>query len=146
MSNTDKPWEKLNINVNDFTNDEWGFLERRFDKLGTPGFTELIIPVKAPHMLGHALEVDAKVDLYRGEDGQLLCVYISYVENNVVKPFMLIVHPDYQRQGIATMVINHSREEFAFEQGHEYNISEGLTNINTTTAAATWAKKYIENL
>lgn len=139
----------LKLNVNDSVTLDWNYLENRFGKLGTPGFTQLITPIRAPHMLGHTLEVDAKVDLYRGEDGQLLCVYISYVENNVVKPFILIVHANYQRQGIATMVIDHSREQFAFEKGYEYNLNEGLDSLNAmhpTQAIENWVNKYINNI
>lgn len=139
----------LNLNINDSVTLDWNSLENRFDKLGTPGFTQLIIPIRAPHMLKHTLEVDAKVDLYRAEDGQLLCVYISYVENDVVKPFILIVHPDYQRQGIATMVINRSREQFAFEKGYEYNLDKGLNSLNDmrpTQAIENWVNKYIKNI
>jgi GNAT superfamily N-acetyltransferase len=144
MSNA--PWENLNVNINDFTTSEWSFLESRFIKLGTPGFTQVVLPVKAPHMVGHDLTENVKFDLYRGEDGQLLCVYGTYIKAGVQKPFILMVHPDYQRQGIATIVLDHSREEFVFEKGYEYNLNEGLNNVNTTQAAASWAKKYIENI
>lgn len=139
----------LNIKVSQSATLDWDSLERRFIKVGNPGFSQIIMPIKAPHLFGHDLDQDVKVDLYRGEDGQLLCIYISYIENKIVKPFILIVHPDHQRQGIATMVINHSREQFALEHGHEYNLSEGLSSLNDmrpSQAIANWLNKYIENI
>lgn len=140
---------RINLEVHESANLNWSDLEGRFSKFGVPGFSQTTMLIRAPHMLGHNLEQDVKVDLYRGNDGQLLCIYISYVENEIVKPFILIVHPDHQRQGIATMVINHSREQYAAEKGHQYNIEEGLININDmrpSQAIANWLNKYIENI
>ena len=139
----------INIIVNESVTLDWDVLEHRFGKMGTPGFTKLEFPLKAPHMIKNSLEVNAKADLYRKEDGQLVCVYISYIEDGVVKPFVLMVHPDYQRQGIATMVINNSREQFASEQRREYNLEQGLSNLNDmrpSQAIANWLNKYIENI
>jgi GNAT superfamily N-acetyltransferase len=139
----------INLKVNESATLDWNSLETRFIKVGNPGFSQIIMPIKAPHLFKHNLDQDVKVDLYRGEDGQLLCIYISYVKNGVVKPFMLIVHPEHQRQGIATMVINHSREQFVLEHGHEYNISEGLNDIDDmplSQAVVNWLNKYIENI
>jgi hypothetical protein len=47
------------------------------------------------------------------------------------------------------MVINHSREQFVLEHGHEYNISEGLNDIDDmplSQAVVNWLNKYIENI
>ena len=143
-ASVDKPWENLDTNIQDFTFAEWAFLESRFGEFGEPGFSKQTTPATAPHLFGHEDSVDVNIDLYRGEDGLLLCVYGSYIKDGVQKPFMLNVHPDYQNMGIASKVLDYSREEFLNERGYEYDFNEGLLGVKSTAAGAGWAQKYIE--
>ena len=142
-ANVDKPWENLDTNIQNFTFAEWAFLESRFGEFGEPGFSKQTTPATAPHLFGHEDSVDINLYLYRGEDGLLLCVYGSYIKDGVQKPFMLNVHPDYQNMGIASKVLDYSREEFLNERGYEYDFNEGLLGVKSTPALASFAQKYL---
>jgi|LakMenEpi03Aug12_release.lakeMendotaPanAssembly.Ray.scaffolds.fasta_scaffold446512_3 GNAT superfamily N-acetyltransferase len=143
-ANVDKPWENLDTNVQDFTFAEWSFLEYRFGEFGEPGFSKQTIPAAAPHLFGHENSVDVNILLYRGEDGLLLCVYGSHVNDGVKKPFMLNVHPDYQKMGIASKVLDYEMDDFKSERGHDYDFNEGLLEVKSTEAGAIWARRFIE--
>lgn len=119
----------------------WWHHEQRFGEFGTPGFTKTTNKIKHSSFFGHDEEVDGTVYLYRGEDGTLKCVYIYYMQDGQPKPFILDVHPDYQRQGIATMVINESLKDF----GPGYDYVNQLKDLQLTLASANWANKFVKN-
>lgn len=143
-ANVDKPWENLDTNIQDFTFAEWSFLESRFGEFGEPGFSKQTTLATAPHLFGHEDSVDVNILLYRGEDGLLLCVYGSYVKSGVKKPFMLTVHPDYQKMGIASKVLDYEMNDFKNERGYDYDFSDGLLGVKSTEAGAIWARRFIE--
>jgi len=55
---------------------------------------------------------------------------------------MLDVHPDYQRQGVATMVVNESLIDF----GDNYDFETQLRDLNITISSANFANKFIKNI
>ena len=146
MSNTNEnqPWMNLNTNVQDFTFDEWAFMESRFGEFGEPGFSRQNTFAQAAHLFGDDGVVDVNILLYRGEDGLLLCVYGSHVKDGVKKPFMLNVHPDYQKMGIASKVLDYEMDDFKSERGYDYDFSDGLLGVKSTEAGAIWARRFIE--
>jgi|688.fasta_scaffold153279_4 GNAT superfamily N-acetyltransferase len=124
----------------------WDFFEGKFGEFGTPGFSEQILPARFPHIFGHNDELNVKVTLYRGEDGQLLCVVARYFneENNIEKPFIFDVHPDYQRQGIGTKVADYVFEQIKDEAGEDFDYPKSWENIDLTLASANFANKYVK--
>lgn len=102
----------------------WDAFERRFGEYGTPGFTELVAPAKST-MFGHNDYQDVYYIFYRGEDGKLL--FISgrfYDESNKRKPFIFMAHPDHQRQGLGTKMLNYIEENFIAEEGSRYGFTD----------------------
>lgn len=124
----------------------WSFFEGKFGEFGTPGFSEQILPARFPHIFGHNNEINVKTTLYRGEDGQLLCVVARYLneENNIEKPFIFDVHPDYQRQGIGTKVADYILGQIENEHGADFDYPTSWANIDITLASANFANKYVK--
>ena len=143
-ANADKPWENLDTNIQDFTFAEWAFLESRFGEFGEPGFSRQNLAAQAKHLFGHEEQDNVNILLYRGDDGMLLCVYGSHVKSGVKKPFMLTVHPDFQKMGIASKVLDYEMDDFKNERGYDYDFSDGLMGVKSTEAGAIWARRFIE--
>jgi GNAT superfamily N-acetyltransferase len=129
MSNTNQNnhIKDLNINVNesnDFAILEWPFLERRFDKVGTPGFTQVTSPVKAPHIFKKDSSVDVIFTLYRNEEGLLLGVHgFYYDESNIRHPLMITVHPEHRGKGIGTQIALYLEQQFIAQEGSKYGFT-----------------------
>jgi hypothetical protein len=127
---------------------EWAFFEQKFGEFGEPGFTEQTHPARFPGIFGHNDSVDVRFTLYRGEDGQLLFVHGCYIDvndNNLQKPFVWNAHPDYQRQGIGTMVANYIKSRYEQENGTEFTYSESLSGTKYNAAGANFANKFVNN-
>jgi GNAT superfamily N-acetyltransferase len=119
--------ENLNITVNeseDFAILEWPFLERRFDKVGTPGFTQVVSPVKAPHIFKQDSPVDVIFTTYRDENGLLIGVHgFYYDKSNIRHPLIITVHPDHRGKGIATQLALYLEQQFIAQEGHKYGFT-----------------------
>lgn len=124
---------------------EWAFFEQKFGEFGNPGFSEQILPGRFPGIIGHNNEVNIRFTLYRGEDGQLLCVHGCYIEDGIQKPFIFHVHPDCQRQGIGTTVANYIISRFEQENNSEFTYEQSWRNVVYTQPSANFANKYAKN-
>jgi len=121
----------------------WSFFEAKFGEFGTPGFSKQILPARFPHIFGHNNEINVETFLYRGEDGQLLCVVARYFneEQNIYKPFIFDVHPDHQRQGIGTKVADYILEN---EEVEDFDYTKSWSDTTVTLASANFANKYVK--
>jgi GNAT superfamily N-acetyltransferase len=142
MSSTD--WETITANL-DTTEDvwlQWWFnMEQKWGELGTPGISRISSPVRWERIFGHNEMEPVEWYLYRGEDGRLLGVYAYYIKDGQPKPVILNVHPDNQRQGIATQLIDKSLEDF----GDGYNFKQQTRDMDLTEASANFGNKYAQN-
>ena len=87
----------------------WLGWEDKFGEYGQPGFQTLNLAVTNTEFFGHNNPVDLEFHLLRGEDGLLLCINANYFdETGMIKPFIMRVHPDHQRKGIAKKVTEYS--------------------------------------
>jgi GNAT superfamily N-acetyltransferase len=138
-------WTDLSSNITP-TQDQlfqrWSIHEQRWGETGTPGITKTKTSITSVATFGHTNPVEGIVYLYRNEEGLLLCVYVYYIHNNQPKPWMLDVHPDYQRQGVATMVVNESLVDF----GGNYDFENQLRDLDITISSANFANKFIKNI
>lgn len=104
--------------------ENWDKFERKFGELGTPGFTEQTHSAKST-LFGHNNNVDIRYTLYRNEEGKLLFISGRYYdESNIRHPFVYMVHPDHQRQGLGTKMAVYLEEQFIAEEGHKYGFTE----------------------
>ena len=127
---------------------EWASFERKFGEFGSPGFTEQMFPARFPGIFGHNNTVNVRFTLFRGDDGQLLCVhgcYIDEYDNNLQKPFIWSVHPDHQRQGLGTMMADFVAARYKRENGTEFTFEQSLRNVTYTLPSANFANKYVKN-
>lgn len=125
----------------------WAFFEGKFGEFGVPGFTEQILPARFPHIFGHNNEINVNITLYRGEQGELLCVVGYYFDerDQIEKPFIFDVHPDHQRQGIGTHVAKHVIAELEIKTGKKLDYEKSWKNIDLTLPSANFGNKYIKN-
>jgi hypothetical protein len=127
---------------------EWFGLEQKFGEFGSPGFSEQTLPARFPGIFGHNNTVNVRFTLFRGDDGQLLCVhgcYIDEYDNNLQKPFIWNVHPDHQRQGIGTMMANFIRARYIRENGTEFTFEQSLRDVTYTLPSANFTNKFVGN-
>ena len=117
----------LNVNVNasdEFAILEWPVLERRFDKVGTPGFTQVVNSVKAPHIFKKDSPVDVTFTLYRSGEGLLIGIHgFYYDDSNVRHPLIITVHPDHRGKGIATQIALYLEQQFIAQEGQKYGFT-----------------------
>jgi GNAT superfamily N-acetyltransferase len=137
----------------DVSETEWESYEKRWGKYGTSGFTRLILAAAIPSIFGHSEPVDIIVDLYRGEDGQLLGIYYSQIVEgsmddgtlkNTQKPIMIYVHPHHQRKGIGTKMADNAVSKFLENQGYEWDYNLGLKELRATGSGSDFSNKYIQ--
>jgi len=124
---------------------EWASFEQKFGEFGSPGFSEQIFPARFPGIFGHNDQVNVRFTLYRAEDGLLLCVHGCYIEDGIQKPFIFNVHPDYQRQGIGTMVADYIIQRYKDENQSDFTYKESWQNVKYTDPSANFANKYAKN-
>jgi len=144
-TNSDTPWTEMLATISEQGFEQWAFFENRFGEYGEPGFTHGVFPAIAPHITGTSSQVDVGIYFYRGEDGALVGLYAWYEGDGVEKPFFLYVHPDHQRMGVATKLIDYRRARYVEEKGQEYNFADGMTGLKVTAAAAAFGEKYAKN-
>jgi GNAT superfamily N-acetyltransferase len=142
----ERVWEDVSPGRDDLGFQDWLTWETAFGEFGEPGYSEKVVGIGAAHIFGHTSHVDVRFTLLRNYDGLLVCVHGCYIDNDIQKPFALLVHPDHQRQGIGTMVMDYVRERFEVERGHEFTYEESLRNNEFTTSTAAFANKYIKNI
>lgn len=145
-TNSNTPWTEMVATISEQGFEQWAFFEHRFGEYGEPGFTHGVFPATAPHITGTNSQVDVGMYFYRGENGALLGLYGWYEDEGIEKPFFLYTHPDHQRAGIATMLIDHRRANYVLEKGEEYKFSDGMTGLKVTAAAASFGEKYAKNV
>jgi GNAT superfamily N-acetyltransferase len=148
MTENKKVWNDILPTVETPTFGEWLAMENLFGEFGEPGLTQSVRPVISLSFFGHLDSVDVKFTIYRGADGELLCVHGKYVdEENLVRPFILMVHPDHQGQGIGTMVVEFLLKEHEEERGYRYTWEETYSKQNRVTpAGATFINKWANSV
>lgn len=83
---------------------------------------------------------------YRGDDGKLLGVHIFFIdENGIYRTFVLITHPDHQRKGIATKLIDYDFKKYEEDTGKEFDYRKTWGDVTTTESAANFVNKYVRN-
>ena len=124
----------------------WDKFERKFGEFGTAGFTEQTHPAKS-NLFGHHNYVDVRYTLYRNDSGKLLFIHGCYIdENGLQKPFIWNVHPDYQRQGLATMMADYVIERYKNENNSDYTYEQSLRDTKYNEASANFTNKYVKNV
>lgn len=149
MTSENNTWENVSPSIEQTQENffsEWAGIERKFGEFGAPGYSEQTITVRNfAAIFGHSDPVDVRFTLYRGEDGLLLCIHGCYLENGIQKPFIYNVHPDYQRQGIGTMVANYIIARYEQEFGKPFSYTDSWQNVTYTLPSANFANKYATN-
>jgi GNAT superfamily N-acetyltransferase len=79
---------------------------------------------------------------YRGDDGQLLGVHAFFTnKDGVRKPFVLVVHPDHQRQGIGTKIADFIINQYEETHKTEFDYKSIWGDVRTTESAAMFVNK-----
>lgn len=150
--NTNRIWQEVSSGFEQAEEgyfQEWATFEYKFGEFGVSGFTEQTLPVKTKGIFGHDDQVDVRFTLYRNEDGKLLFVHGCYIDendNNIQKPFIWNVHPDYQRQGLATMMATYVIERYERENETEFTYDQSISGAKFNLASANFANKFISNV
>lgn len=137
MNEENKIWEDVSptLNVDHFH--DWIEMENLFGELGEPGLSQVTKVLSQPDNIRNIT-----FTLYRGESGQLLGVHGFYTEDNVQKPFILIVHPDHLRIGIATKIANFVTNQFVETKEREFDYEKSWRDIPVSESAASFMNKY----
>jgi GNAT superfamily N-acetyltransferase len=124
---------------------DWNMMEVLFGELGEPGFSEKVMALQWPTINPEYL-MDYTFTQYRDEDGLLVGVFANYIIDGVLIPFILIVHPDYQRTGIGTLLADFVIHAFEEKYSKTFLFHESWNNLPIVTEqAANWANKYVKN-
>ena len=135
-------WEDITPNVE--TSQEmwfnwWISLEKRWGEFGEPGINRQTTEMKWERVFGHTEMETVEWYLYRGDDGKLLGAYAYFIRDGQPAPFLLNVHPDHTRQGIATAMVNKSLEDF----GIGFDFLKQTRSMDATEDAALWGNDYV---
>lgn len=151
MDASKKTWTKLTANIElseeQFFN-EWFALETKFGEYGPPGITETYTNSRFPSINTIDNTADIRWTLYRAEDGKLVGLYGCYMNrDNLEQAFNIMIHPDYQRQGIATRIIEHNIERHKREQGKQVDFEKVIPQTNRVTGPGVeFANKLVQNV
>jgi GNAT superfamily N-acetyltransferase len=138
-------WQDVTGTHKELDLSDWAFMENRWGEFGEPGFTQMTLPMTAPHMTGVEGAVDSHWTFYRGDDGALLGVHARHIVDGVFKPIFIMVHPDHQRQGIGTKIADYITSKHLEETGTQFPYNEvwgALPADFITVPTANFVNKY----
>lgn len=142
-------WNDLTGTHPDLSLGDWATMENRWGEFGEPGFAQITHSFTSPPLTGVEGAVDATWSFSRGDDGALLAVYVHHMVSGVHTPIFFVTHPDHQRQGIGTRLIDYVFAKHKEEHGTEINYEESYATMAPsfhTTANANFTNKYIKNI
>ena len=91
-------------------------------------------------------KVPVTITSYRGDDGQLLGVHMFFIdENDVYRTFVLITHPDHQREGIGKKLMDYDIAKYEETTGEKFDYVKSWGDVTTTESAANFVNKYARN-
>ena len=123
---------------------DWLTCENILKEFGEPGFSNVVRVLSWPSISDSPISIEFTCS--RGEDGKLLGIAAHYTMDGIQKPFLFMVHPDHQRTGIGTKLIDHVAAEYASRNGHEYLYEQSWGDVEVSESAANWANKYVPSV
>ena len=114
--------------------------------LNNKGYSQRIKEVRSPKWGNSETIKPVRYTLFRDDNGYLICLHAGYVdENDVQRPWFIITHPNYQRQGYATRLADFIISQREEEIGQGFPYQDAWTNIEMTPASAGFANKYAKS-
>ena len=80
--------------------------------------------------------------MFRDDAGALICFCASYIVDGLQKPWLLMTHPDYQRQGYGTRLADYITNQRAEEISDAFPFAQAWGDVAMTASSAAFANKY----
>lgn len=126
----------------------WDDMVNIFDEidLNDKGYSQRIKEVRSPKWGNSETIKSVRYTLFRDDNGYLICLHAGYVdETGVQRPWFIVTHPNYQRQGYATRLADFITSQREEEIGQGFPYQDAWTNIEMTPASAGFANKYAKS-
>ena len=139
-------WSDFAANIDSFSMEFWEFAENNWGVIGDPGFSETTASIVAPHILEKNFPVNVRFTLFRNEEGKLITLHGCYIDDSgEQRPFVLVVHPDYQRAGMGSMMIDFIMTRYMNERGYYFDPHVSVKDTLLTAPVASFVNKYFKN-
>ena len=150
MSNdSESVWQELTGTHPELELQDWATINTIHGESEEPGITQKIIQLRGlSDLTGTEDSIQAVWTLYYGVDRGLQGAYLSHVVDEIHKPIFLIIHPDHQREGLATKIIDYIVSKYEEEHGVEFPHNESwgtMVPSFLTAATANFANKYVNS-
>jgi hypothetical protein len=110
------------------------------------GYSQRAKEVRSPKWGNSETIKPVRFTLFRDDNGYLICLHAGYAdETGVQRPWFIITHPNYQRQGYATRLADFIISQREEEIGQGFPYQDAWTNIEMTPASAGFANKYAKS-
>ena len=127
--------------------ENWAVQEQVFGKidLSKVGYSQQIRTVRSEKFDAGQTDTEAKFSMFRDDEGQLICIHASHIQDGVQKPWFTLTHPGHLRQGHATRLADYIialREE---ETGEPFPYADAWGDVPMRNAMASFSNKYANN-
>ena len=141
---TENNWTDIIATLNDEPVDTWNSFESALHAvdLEASGYSQQTRPIKAFVFNEGNDDVDMRFSLFRDAEGVLICFCASYIVDGVQKPWILMTHPDHQRQGHGTRLAEYITNQRAEEISDVFPFAQAWGDVTMTASSASFANKY----
>ena len=124
---------------------DWLSVENFLGEFGEPGFHKMVRSFIVPS-INPGKEMPFNFNMLRNDDGLLVGVVVNYMMNGVRKPWVVMTHPDHQRQGVMTRLASLIVADYEQEYQRPFSFSDSWADAETTESVANFANKFVKNV
>ena len=142
---SDNNWQDISPNAEFDHFADWLTMENLVGEYGEPGFSKMVREFIWPSINpGYAMPFT--FNMLRNDDGLLIGLVVNYMMNGVRKPWVVMTHPDHQRQGVMTRLGNFIVADYEQEYQRQFSFSDSWSDAETTESAANFANKFAKKV
>lgn len=141
---TENNWTDITATLNDEPVETWNSLEAALGAvdLEAKGYSNKTTPIRSFVFNEGKDDVNMRFYMFRDDAGALICFCASYIVDGLQKPWLLMTHPDYQRQGYGTRLTDYITNHRAEETAGSFQYAQAWGDVAMTASSAAFANKY----
>lgn len=144
---TENNWTDIIGTLDDEPVDTWNSLEQALGAIDLEaiGYSYKTTPIKSVAFNEGNDYVNMRFYMFRDDEGALICFCASYIVDGLQKPWLIMTHPDYQRQGYGTRLADYITNHRAEETASSFQYTQAWGDVTMTASSASFANKYAKS-
>jgi GNAT superfamily N-acetyltransferase len=144
---TENSWSDVVPVLDDEPVESWNTFKTVFGEIDLTaiGYSQQPRTIRAAVFNEGKDEINMRFSLFRNDEGVLICVHASYIVDGIQKPYLLLTHPDYQRQGYGTRLAEYVVNQRSEEISDAFPYAQAWGDVTMTSASASFANKFAKS-